>query len=568
MKSSDGLNAPYCSKSTVQDCLFLSLVILLSLILYIQRLGFYLDDYAFLKVLTASSTQSLFGLGHALYSEEVNTQKRPMQILFIVGLYWLFGPYPLMYHMANAIVLLSAVVLFYLVLREMGQPRLLTLAVPLVYGLLPHYSTDRFWVASSPATLSIALYFLSLYADLRALRHQLAHIHRWKLLSLLSLLGSGLAYEVVLPLFLLNLWLVWNHAQQLYGRALGKHLVYSNIGILLLSNLLSLVLVVGFKTLITLSLGAQTGYQLGTHRRYVDHLIYLASGALRVNYGIYGIGLPYVLWRSIHIAPGWLISVLSGFLGLIVFWYLSYIAHQPRTMMPSKADCRTYMAVGFGVFGLGYTMFLSTDRIVFASASIDNRVAIAAAIGVALSFVGGLGRFSLLVRSHLVRQRMFCLLIALLCLSGFLIINTVATFWITAYQHQQVILADIRQRVPELSAGSTLILDGVCPEHGPAVVFKCHYDLAGALIMACYDASLRADVVTPSLQVEEKGIALGERFYPYDEKLLVYNFSQKMLHRLTNAEAARRYAQTLASTDTCSPATWGWRTSSPLPQFN
>lgn len=131
--------------------------------------------------------------------------------------------------------------LFYITLRELGQPRLLTLTVPLVYVLLPHYSTDRFWIAAFQANLSIALYFLSLYADLRVLQAQAARMWTWKLLSIACLLGSTLAYEVVLPLFLLNVVLVWYRARKLHGQegaGRGRPKIWANASTLLVINLL------------------------------------------------------------------------------------------------------------------------------------------------------------------------------------------------------------------------------------------------------------------------------------------------------------------------------------------
>src|SRR5262245_29289680 len=106
MKQSDGLNFPCSRKAVVQDCLFLSLIFVLSLILYIKCLGFYLDDYAFLKQFITSNDQSVLGLNQALYSGLVSTHLRPVGNFFLAGQYWLFGPYPLAYHIVRAVVLL------------------------------------------------------------------------------------------------------------------------------------------------------------------------------------------------------------------------------------------------------------------------------------------------------------------------------------------------------------------------------------------------------------------------------------------------------------------------------
>ena len=81
------------------------------------------------------------------------------------------------------------------------------------------------------------------------------------------------------------------------------------------------------------------------------------------------------------------------------------------------------------------------------------------------------------------------------------------------------------------------------------VVFESSWDLAGALMIFYRDRTLRADVVTPNLKVEEDRLSTvlyGGMYshYPYNEKLFVYNFGRKTTHQLTDAQTARRYFQT------------------------
>ena len=54
-------------------------------------------------------------------------------------------------------MLIVMALLLSLTLRELGLPRSLVLATPLVFALLPNYSTDRFWFAAFGYILSIAL---------------------------------------------------------------------------------------------------------------------------------------------------------------------------------------------------------------------------------------------------------------------------------------------------------------------------------------------------------------------------------------------------------------------------
>jgi hypothetical protein len=141
----------------------------------------------------------------------------------------------------------------------------------------------------------------------------------------------------------------------------------------------------------------------------------------------------------------------------------------------------------------------------------------------------------------------FSAVIATICASGLLIINTLSTFWITAYHQEQIVLADVQQHISALPANSTLFLDGVCPYIGPGIVFESNWDLAGALKLSHYDPTILADMVTPQLSILENGIKTvkyaKETTYPYG-LLFVYNFKTKQLSPIVNAQAARTYIKT------------------------
>ncbi len=96
---------------------------------------------------------------------------------------------------------------------------------------------------------------------------------------------------------------------------------------------------------------------------------------------------------------------------------------------------------------------------------------------------------------------------------------------------------------------SILILDGVCPYLGPGIVFEANWDLAGALEILYRDPTLQANVVTPSLRLGDKGVSVWlydtETYYPYGERLLLYDFRRKATYRFDNVEKARSYFETL-----------------------
>lgn len=537
------IDQPTPTRDVYWDCLFLSLIVQLSLILYVRGLGFYSDDWELFALFNFASDQSPFGLFRSVWDAQPHTHTRPLQMFSLAVLNWMFGLNPLGYHVVTGLLINATILLFYFALRQLGQSRLLSLSVPLVYALLPHYSTDRFWIiAAIPANMSMALYFLSLYADLRALRARSSRLWMWKLISVLSILGSILSYEVVLPLFLLNLLLVWYYARNLNRANAGEQVTQGKLFGLSTISFLALMSVTGFKALLT------TRTEISGS--YVAHIVRLIRGVVSVFYGWggYGLGLPQTVGRILRHFPNGTITTLSVVAGLIVFAYLYYSVSRAKSeSLPGRGVWLKLFALGVVVLGLGYAIFLTNAQVGFSKTGIVNRTAIAATAGIAMQLVGAFGWASTLLAAESQRRAAFCALVALLCMSGFLIINTLGSFWVEADRQQHEILADIRQHVPTLPGGSTLFLDGICTNVGPGIVFESHWDLSGALKLAYDDPSLEANVVTPRLKIGEENLSTyiynhyHLRRYPYNNNLLLYSLDQKKIYQLIDAEIARRY---------------------------
>ena len=454
----------FLKRSTkVQDCLFLSVLVSLSVVPYAWDLGFYSDDWSFLAIYSLAEDQSLLGLFRSHYDSW--TQMRPGQIFYQASLYWLFGTDPLGYHLVNAAVLALSIVFVYLVLRELGQSRLLAVAIPALYGMLPHYSTDRFWPATSQITLAMLFYFLSVYADLRTTRSRSFHLWLWKTLSLSSLVGSILAYELTIPLFLFSPLIVSYVYQRRWTSVQQKRPSILKLTALISSHWLMLMGLIAFKLLTTVRLG---------HYGLIEQITWFGQfirEAFVVGYGWYGLGLPATVFTLFRDYPDWRAFAVTGVFGLLLFWYLQRVGGQFDAI--SWTSWLRLIGGGLAVFGLGYAIFLTNRNVhVGVTTGIGNRIAIAAAIGVALSLVGAFGWISDIWTSIRTRRLCFCALVTVFCMSGFLINNGVASFWITAYEKQQVVLADIKREFPTLDAGTRFILDGVCPYVGPAVVFE------------------------------------------------------------------------------------------------
>lgn len=548
--------SPAARHAAVADCLFLAAVVGLSVLLYVHRLGFYSDDWSFLVYLVLSEDQSIGALYRSIQSP--HTAMRPVQLLYLAGLYRIFGTEPLGFHIVNAIVMASSPVLLYLVLRHLGQQRLLALAVPLIFALLPHYSTDRFWYAAFQANLSVLLYLLSLLADLRALEAHGARLWGWKALSVLAILGSVLAYEVVLPLFFLNIGLLWYLERRAArpGRRGARALLRT--GTLLGVNLLAILAASAYKALLTTR---TADVELWWRMTWFAELLLRAT---KVSFWDYGIAMPRVLWTIVtehfHL-PTW---GLGSAVGMLVFAYLFRMRRAASAELPGRRALGAYVVAGIMVFYGGYAIFLTSFHVFITPTGIANRVAIASALGVAGAMAGAAGWAASIPAAAARRWGVFSALVALACFSGFVVNNTLARFWIAAYEAERAVLSNIFEQFPTLPRGSTLIVDGLCPYVGPAVVFESHWDLAGALAMHYRDVSIKANVVTRRLRVREEGLTTsiygGERQYPYGEQLYVYDLRSRQAHRLTDAAAARHYFEAVNPTlgSDCPPGSAGY----------
>ena len=527
------------------DVAFLSAVTALSLVFYVGGLGFYYDDYSLLSRMDVSEDRSLLGYYDAV---EEGYGERPVAAFVFATLFWLFGLDPLGYHVANAGMLVTIALLLYFVLRELRLPRVVAVAIPLVYLTLPHYATARFWAELVNANLSVVLYLVSLYASLRALRASGYTRLGWVALLGITIAATVFTYEVVLPLFLLNALLVWWAARR-DGQSVDRLVLAAIVGTLLIAGGLKAVIVAD---------GSQNGYELGLESGVLHHLAYLASGVVKLHLGTYLLALPYVLWWIVDNRFSAFDAGLAAAVGLIAFLYLRRLGHRDRHAFAAPTTWRALIVAGVITIALGYAIFLTTQSILFRSAGIDNRLNAGAALGVAGVLVGVIG----LVAGRLDARRSvtaFSFAVACSVACGVFVINSLASFWTSAAQEQHAILSSIREDVGPLQPSTTIILDGSCPELGPAVVFAGEWDLMAALQLAHQDWSLTADVASEGMHASRDGLTIvtvpvDSRFvrtYPYGTGLVVYDYAARRAHRLPDRTAAARYVRRMRPSFDC-----------------
>ncbi|HVT01655.1 MAG TPA: glycosyltransferase family 2 protein [Patescibacteria group bacterium] len=519
-------------KLFLNDYVFLTLVVIISSVLYLNKIRFYSDDWSFLGNFSLSHDQSLWGLIQTATTP--NTLMRPVQNFYEALLYWSFGTSPLGYQIVNLSIFVGIVIFFYTVLRQLKIPRILSVAIPLVYVLLPNYSTDRFWFAVHQANLSVLFYFISLFAALKSVSRFTMRKTLWKVISLLTLLLSVLSYEVAIPLFLVNLFILWNpynlFLRIVYGKRKSNLVFISVIGIFLLYTLI-------FKAVTTKRL---------TGGIDIDYIIHVLTAAFHVNYVSWFVNLPYVWGEIISSNTDPILLALTGVIYLFIFYHLYTIASDPDFKFPTLSAMKTLTFASFPVFFLGYVIFFTNNQVGFSPTGVENRVAIAASIGVAMTFVGLAGWLSKIFLPEKAAKVMFCIILSLICAGSFLTVNTIASFWADAGTKSDKILADIHKEFPKVDNQSTILLDGVCPYVGPAPVFEADWDLKGAL-ETYYLKPMNADIVTPRMKVRDNSISTTiytfTTSYPY-KNMYIYNYKTKQIYKINNSDEAHQYFNT------------------------
>jgi hypothetical protein len=122
----------------------------------------------------------------------------------------------------------------------------------------------------------------------------------------------------------------------------------------------------------------------------------------------------------------------------------------------------------------------------------------------------------------------------------------------------------VLERFPTLPAGSTLLLDGLCPFAGPAPVFATGWDTTGMLRLTYGDRTLNGDVVKPNTEATPEGVRTllfddVINVYPYGDDLIVLHLGTGESTRLTSRDVARAYLEdaSAATRVPCPPYTDG-----------
>jgi hypothetical protein len=235
----------------------------------------------------------------------------------------------------------------------------------------------------------------------------------------------------------------------------------------------------------------------------------------------------------------------------------SVAAYLWRFMTPSGILTRTaalwLIVLGFVVFYLGFGLFFPNIGWDFSTAGSGNRVAIASAIGAACVLVGIVGLICSAIPGGLKQVRVFSIAMGLACGANCLVVSGIGSYWVDAGAQVKGIVNSLKEDVPTLPQGSTLLLDGFCRNRGPALLLVSDWDATGAVRIALADDSLTGDVVSDDATfgvtaVDTMMDGHPEGHYPYSDHLFVYNARYRVLKPLPSQEAASAYLRAMNPT--------------------
>lgn len=493
------------------DPALVAVCVVLTALPYIADLGFYNDDWFFLATFANARGSDVWTL-----SEAAMIWSRPVQVLYSAALFWLFGTHPLGYHVTNTLVLAAGAGLLNGLLRTIGTGRAAAFATAIIWATLPHAATGRFWYATFNLFSSLALIFLAALCELRFVERR---AWCWRGGALLSLVASGLLYEIGLPLTLLIPLLAVRHA-----RSTRRDLTRGD-------RLWFGVYPAAICAMFALKAMTTHRMEASTPSGYIAWFLANLRGVFAAPDGdaLWGLNI----WRALDIAfvdlgihlPRHAVAslgalsagslVIVGLVSLTVF--LRLVSAQAELRHATARGGWWLGLCGLSVFLIGWSIFLSSASLQLTPAGVGNRVAGAASLGVALVFVGVLRLAAAATRSR--KPVVFALLAATLVGSSTAVIHRVANDWGRAWQVERQVLAQIQSNFPTGFGGRTLLLDGVCQYIGPAIVFEASWDVRDALRARYRDPTIEAEVAEPGIEVRQADLRTTlyneERLYKY-----------------------------------------------------
>ena len=527
---------------SVRDSIFIFVIIVLSGLPGLRHLGFYSDDWGYVATLVHVAEAGPLVMIRALAKTDPTLTLRPVQLLCLVAEFKIFGANAVPYHFLILACLGLVSVVLYRVVSGLAVNRGCSLAIALVFGLLPQYSTDRFWISSQQAVLCMLFALIGIGALLRAIDPKERREFFWFACAAGGFVLSILTYEVALGVIAATLTLAaWLCHRKVDWPADQRRRRLA--GILLVAAPL---LVLGL-------------FKISRQQRYVLHH-HIPKFLLHFEKPVWQAmveAVRFIFWNCVLRLPHVLAALFqegtftAGSVAISAVIFVGVAAYLwragDRVSVPDWKKSWLMVGAGFLLFALGYLLFFVNPGSSFETAGLNNRVAIASSLGSAFVVVGVVSLACGWVGFRAGQRLLFSIAIGMVCGAYCLVVNGISFYWTSAAGKQMAILHSLAESGGHaLPQGSEILLDGFCRYDGPAVVFETDWDTAGAIQLALGNASLTGDVISPETRFDASGIETTiygepEGRYAYGDRLYVYNVGMHALTKLSSRTTAMTY---------------------------
>lgn len=484
-------------------------------------LGFYGDDWYFQETFRACPRQDTWGLFQC-----VNEHYRYGHFLYQAFQFRMFGTTAYAYHVMNTLVGAAVCAALYILLRSTGFKRSNALAIGLIYATLPHYSTARTWIASSQAMLSVLLLLLAALLLIPAGQARRAwRVVSWTAAAMFGVM-SALTYEIVVPL-LPFLPLV------LYRRLPDR--TVKRIAAAVLAG-------VGAVALAILSTQTRVHFQFRFLHQPLDTAWRALDALVGSVYGAFGLGLPatavQATWFSRDAHP-W----IAALVGITVA--VQVAGADASESPPSSVLAGVWLHIwSVAAFLLCFSPFLASP-VPFVTSGAANRICVAAAMAVAASLVGTC-RVLAATAPMKVSSYAFGITVGAVVASGIILMNVNGAHWIRAARRQDQIVERVRQLLPDVARGSTIVLNGFCSYEGPAMVFESD-DTGSRLRLAYGDNTLKGDMANARTLLRSNSLVTridrATEEYALGPRLMFVDITSGIVEPLTDYMQARAVLQ-------------------------
>lgn len=527
------------TSSTTFDCAFLFLIVVLSAVPYVSKLGFYSDDWYNLAVLAHTSQSGIPGEVRGLLLADESMRQRPVQALYFATAFKIFGIHAMPYHLLNIATIAAATSILYLAMLEILAERWLAFLLALVFGLAPHYCTDRFWFTMQHADLSALFAFLGTWFLCRASSPHTAQSGKGFALASVCYVLSFLSYEVMLGWIVASIGFIVMRSYRESRRADQPQRRLTGIVLLVIA-----LLTVGLAKV-------STQQRIERHHHFLSNLGTHVGDAIaqtfQFNIWVFLLKLPLDI--TVLLGQSTLSSLALVSAAVIALLVTAYLWQNLEAgAIPRPGGCLRLSLIGLVIFALGYALFATAPRaeFEFTSTSMDNRVAIAAAPGTACIMIALAAFTCFPIKRDIAKVRSFSILIGLICFANCLVIDGIAAYWVKAASEQADILRSLKADAPLLPFGSVVLLDGFCRYSGPGFVFEADGDTTGAVQIALRNASLKADVISADVHFDTSAVdttyyGAPEETYAYGPRLFVYNIRSRKFINLASQNTAQAY---------------------------